>query len=523
MKEYCLKIFFTSILIAVICRPIEAFASPGKSNIIRDIRYEKFEQKRNELLFIVKNARSRLLGQINQITESVSNGRMSRQLSAPDLKVNSHFSSAKSKLLFEDIVSDAHRENYDKIVQKAKQREINLMNKMLLNEEMKNNKYEQQEIQKEERERKNMQYEKRRQADFKKIQEDKIRQEIERRELFKQEEQRLRKEAAQKMRQEMEKQQAEEDRRTRKEQEHQKEMARKEQIRKEKAMRAAELKDQVLIQQATKLDIMAQKLRERENLIKVQRDELKRKSYQRRQQFEMIKKKVRNNIHEEEQERLKDFLTRKDRKDEQEEKIRISKLMQIQDIKKRAEERNVKIQQTVMESQKQSDAKKYEIMRRQRVAEERIEQQRVRQIEEEEKRKELFVIKNEMKRINADRKKRKDEYKIEKVKERLEFDDMRRIAFGTQKDEFKSLRVKNQVEAQMQRQSIRTALYHMAVWNVWDMDVVQKIIADPSCTAARTIEDMVREKASIVQSERRHASSMSKRNFSYNHHTNNTL
>ena len=145
---------------------------------------------------------------------------------------------------------------------------------------------------------------------------------------------------------------------------------------------------------------------------------------------------------------------------------------------------------------------------KQRIAEERLREQRIKQLEEEEARKEMFVVKNEIKKVNVERKKRKEQYRIAKIKEELEFDNMRRIAFSTQKDEFKSLRVKNQFQAQMQRQLIRTALHHMAVWNVWDMDVVQKIIIDPKATANHTVEDIIRRKAAASQTEKRHSSAM---------------
>ncbi len=478
--------------------------------MVRDVRYEKFEQKRQELIEIIKSARRKLLEQISHTADG-SLSRMSRHQSAPDLKASSQFSSAKSKLLFENIVADTHRENYDKIVQKAKQREMLLMNKMLRNEEMKNNRYEQQEFQKEAAERRMASLEKKRQREFKKRQEEKIKEEFAKMEALKAEEQKLRHEALLKMRLEMDRQKKEEEKLIKQEKERQREMEEKEKIRKEKAAKAAEIRDQELAQQAVKLQVMAQKLREREKLIRLKRDELKRRSSQRKQQFEMIKEKVKTNLDMEEQKRLEDFLARKERKDQQEAKIRLAKLEQIENIKRKADERNMKIQQTIMESQNQVEAKKAKILQKQKAAEERLQEQRMTQLEEEEKRKELFLIKNEMKKFNSERKKRKDQYKIEKVKERLEFDDMRRVAFATQKDEFKSLRLKNQVEAQMQRQLIRTALYHMAVWNVWDMDVVQKIISDPTCTASRTVEDLIRRKAAVSHSEKRHSSAMTTR------------
>ena len=153
-----------------------------------------------------------------------------------------------------------------------------------------------------------------------------------------------------------------------------------------------------------------------------------------------------------------------------------------------------------------AEARKAQIRIKQQRAEQRLEEQRQAEIQNELIRKEMFVIKNEMKKVNAERKKRKDIYKIEKVKEELEFDDMRRVAFSTQKDEFKSIRVKNQTQAQQQREMIRVALHHMAVWNVWDMDVVKKIITEPGSTAHRTIEDMVRKRSAVAAYQKRHAS-----------------
>ena len=151
------------------------------------------------------------------------------------------------------------------------------------------------------------------------------------------------------------------------------------------------------------------------------------------------------------------------------------------------------------------------ILQKQKEAEDRLQEQRMKQLEEEEKRKELFIVKNEIKKINAERKRRKDQYNIDKVKGQLEFDEMRRVAFTAQKDEFKTLRLNNQVQAQMQRQLIRTALHHMAVWNVWDMGVVQQIITNPTSTHNHTVEDIVRKKACIVQREKRYSSAINQR------------
>lgn len=156
----------------------------------------------------------------------------------------------------------------------------------------------------------------------------------------------------------------------------------------------------------------------------------------------------------------------------------------------------MKIQQAIAEAEKIAETKKGKILWKQKTAEERVAEQKKKLLEEEEKKKAFSIINSEIKRQNAERKKRKDQYKVEKVKERLEFDDVRREAFSRQKDEFKSVRLKTQTEAQMQRQLVRTALYNMAVWNVWDMDVVKSIISNPGSTKKLTIPEMVRRKVS---------------------------
>ena len=302
--------------------------------MIRDMRYEKFEKKRQELILIVKNARASLLDQISHTADGAMNG-LSKHQSSPDLRASSQFSSAKSKMLFENIVTDSHRENYDKIVQKAKEREINLMNKMLKNEETKNTRYEQQEVQKEAMEQRLSIIERKRQLVFKKQQEEKMRLDFERREALKREEQRQRLEAQEKMREDMERQKLEEEKTEQRERERQREMQEKEQKRKEKAEKAAQMRDQEMIQQGIKLEYMAKKLHERERIIRLKSEELKRRAQQRRQQFETIKEKVKYNLELEEQKKLEDFLERKQRKDEQEAKMRFSKLMQIEEIKQK--------------------------------------------------------------------------------------------------------------------------------------------------------------------------------------------
>jgi hypothetical protein len=169
-------------------------------------------------------------------------------------------------------------------------------------------------------------------------------------------------------------------------------------------------------------------------------------------------------------------------------------------------ERNMKIQQANMDAMQMAEARKRTILQKQEEAELRLEEQRQRQKLEEERRKEEVRIKNDLKMINAERKKRKDQYNIEKVKEQLDFDEQRRISFARCKSDFKELRVRNQFQALMQRELIRTALRHMAVWKVWDMDLVKNIVLTQGKGSPNTLEDTIRRKSASVSRQKRFAS-----------------
>eukprot|EP00831_Metopus_contortus_P080678 TRINITY_DN8309_c0_g1_i3.p3 TRINITY_DN8309_c0_g1~~TRINITY_DN8309_c0_g1_i3.p3 ORF type:complete len:191 (-),score=31.97 TRINITY_DN8309_c0_g1_i3:158-730(-) len=60
------------------------------------------------------------------------------------------------------------------------------------------------------------------------------------------------------------------------------------------------------------------------------------------------------------------------------------------------------------------------------------------------------------------------------------------------------MRVANQTQASLQREYIQSALRSMAVWNVWDMDVVKNIIVNPSQMQYQTIDNMVRLRSGLA-------------------------
>ncbi len=494
------------------------FVVPGRASLIVKLWHDKYEKKRQELITIVKAARDRLIADLSRhagLSPSVAFGScISRRQSVPDLKITagggSQMSEGQSKQLLEGVVSESHRENYEKIVQKAKEREIGLMNKMLRNEEMKNSRYEELQRQKETLEARENGKERRRARSLRQAQEERMQHEFERVEGLKKEEQMQRLEAQERMRMAMERQAKEQEKELEKERERQREMAEREKGRKEKSEKAATMREQELFKQEVKLNLMKEKLCEKEKLIRVQREELKRKAKLRRQQFDAIKQRVQTNLELEQSKKLQEFLERKRRKDSQEREVWMRKKAQVEELKQKAEETNMKIQQAIAESQKIVEARKTHILFKQRQAELRLEEQHAKQVQDELQRHELVLIKNEIKKMNAARKTRKDHYKIDKVREQLAFDEMRRNSFEAQKNEFKNLRLRNQTQAQMQRQLIRTALYNMAVWNVWDMDVVKKIVSDPQSVRGKTIQEIIRRRAGQAELGRRHASVMAR-------------
>lgn len=486
---------------------------------LRKIRFEKYEKKRKELIEIVKKAREKLIEDLEHksclLMSKTSRSTFGAQYqSAPDLRGSSQISNEKSKFLLEGVVSDSNRENYEKIVQRAKEREIMLMDKMLKNEEVKNKRYEERDIQRAIIERKIKETEKKKKRDLLKRQEEKQKEEMAKKEILAEEEKKQRDADQERKEREMAKQAIEEEKELKKKKERENDRILKEQIIKEKSLKAAQMKQEEMLQQEVKLNIVKQKLQEREKMIKLKREEQKRMAKIRKAQFEQIKEKVQMNIAFEEKKKLEDYLARKKKKEEQETKIREKKQQEIELLKQKAEERNIKIQQAIEEAQNLTETWKSKIYRSQREAEARLEQQRIIKRREEEKRKELVIVKNEIKKMNAERKIRKDQYKIEKIKTDLEFDDMRREAFATQKDEFKSLRVKNQFQAQRQREIIRTALHHMSVWKVWDIGMVKSLVANPDKRPDHTIEDIIRRKSAAYLSQKRNNTVMEAGHYS---------
>ena len=169
--------------------------------------------------------------------------------------------------------------------------------------------------------------------------------------------------------------------------------------------------------------------------------------------MEEVKRKVQSNIRMDEERRREDFLEKQNEREQRESKLRKMRMKQMDDIKRHSIEFNTKIQNTISESKRQQDEKKYKVMKKQQIMDERLKMQKEKKLTNERKRKEITAVNNELKRLNSERNQRKEQYKLQKIKEKFEFDDMRRTAYLNEKREYKSIRLKNQLEAQNQRQT----------------------------------------------------------------------
>ena len=98
---------------------------------------------------------------------------------------------------------------------------------------------------------------------------------------------------------------------------------------------------------------------------------------------------------------------------------------------------------------------------------------------------------------------RKGEYEVTKIREKMVYNEERRLGFIKQRDALKDLRMKNQVYSEMQREGIRNTTYYMSVWNMWNMNVVRSIIGNPGAVKNKSIEALIINQAAITAKNKR--------------------
>jgi hypothetical protein len=449
----------------------------------------------------VRSARAKITDQITSPRKESYDGKTDR-----NMREASHYTTSQNKMYLEKLAAYKKTENYDGDVQKAKQREIDLMNKMLKSEELWNEKYLQQEKQKLENDKRMNELEQRKQRDIKKRQQEAIRREKEKLMNQQMEERRIRKEAFERIRKEREQKEIEEDKKLKQERKKQELIREKEMSRKAKLERLERQRVEEARMQEEKMRALLKKEKEREEALRQSQETERKRSLERKNKMEAFRDKVQHNTQLEEQRILEDYWTKQNEQEKKESKLRQERMKQMNAIKKQSIESNDKIRRIIEEAKRKEDEKKKILIEKDKESEQRLEMIRTKKMEEERKKKEMALVKEELKKINLDRKRRKDEYKVEKLREKYEFDAVRRMASVTELEEYKALKIKNQVEAQRKRQLVRTALHSMSIWKVWDMEIIREILNNPKCTEEATVEELVRRRVAQGPRKKNNAS-----------------
>ena len=147
-------------------------------------------------------------------------------------------------------------------------------------------------------------------------------------------------------------------------------------------------------------------------------------------------------------------------------------------------------------------------MERQRLEELRLEELKRKEEEMYILKNEGYKIKNDLLKVNASHKKEKDDYFYNQIKDKLSLDQEKSYQFLSFKEEMQKKRVDNQHESCFQRELMKEALYQMAVWNVYDIDIIQEIISNPNkYKNGPTLEELIRKKS--IQNSRINSNALS--------------
>lgn len=147
------------------------------------------------------------------------------------------------------------------------------------------------------------------------------------------------------------------------------------------------------------------------------------------------------------------------------------------------------------EADKKQELKTKAIIDKQNLALIRIEEQKIKQKNEALIKKELFQIKKDLAELNAKHKNAREKYTSEKLKEKLSFMEERTSKFAAFNEDMKKKRLNNQTDSQLQREKISEAMQQMAIWKVYDLDVINGIIANPKSSKGPSAEELIRRKA----------------------------
>eukprot|EP00831_Metopus_contortus_P029030 TRINITY_DN23965_c0_g1_i1.p1 TRINITY_DN23965_c0_g1~~TRINITY_DN23965_c0_g1_i1.p1 ORF type:complete len:176 (-),score=68.02 TRINITY_DN23965_c0_g1_i1:138-632(-) len=128
------------------------------------------------------------------------------------------------------------------------------------------------------------------------------------------------------------------------------------------------MKEEEQLHQEHKINLLKEKLEEREKLIEKAKKDQAKAAEERKERFELIKQQVKMNIFFEEQKKLDEYLERKQLKEKKERKNKERTQRKLEQLREKAEARNEAIQRAIEESQKITDERKKNILAKQHIA-----------------------------------------------------------------------------------------------------------------------------------------------------------
>jgi hypothetical protein len=185
--------------------------------------------------------------------------------------------------------------------------------------------------------------------------------------------------------------------------------------------------------------------------------------------------------------------------------LKKEKSKSLKDIRKHAEEKNDQKDRILVQAEGRMQKKIDQWLEKQKEADQRLLKQKEQEKMKEIIRKEFITLNNQSKFYNKKRFQRKTKYHEDKMREKLVMEDMKIEAMAEQRCELKNVRTKALSDMEKQRQDIKTALYHMTVWNSFSPKVVEEICnsdhdnlsykPNNKSMQKHTIEEMVRLQA----------------------------
>jgi len=114
--------------------------------------------------------------------------------------------------------------------------------------------------------------------------------------------------------------------------------------------------------------------------------------------------------------------------------------------------------------------------------------------------------------MNSVHKVRKEEFKNFLIREKIAFSEERNAKFNSSKEDMIKKRLENQAFSQFQRELVRETLRQMAVWKVVDVEVAEKIVANPKKTfMGASPSEIVRRKVGLQESKTKNNFSLTSR------------